>query len=67
MQVFGMHAVGADALDAQFPEFRPFLGKCRFRDCRHLAEPDCAVRAAAGRGDFPAVRLAHYEAIRETL
>ena len=67
MQVFGMHAVGADALDAQFPEFRPFLGKCRFRDCRHLAEPDCAVRAAADRGDFPAVRLAHYEAIRETL
>jgi ribosome biogenesis GTPase len=67
MQVFGMHAVGADALDAQFPEFRPYLDKCRFRDCRHLQEPDCAVRAAAERGDFSPVRLWHYEAIRATL
>ncbi len=67
MQVFGMHAVGADALDAQFPEFRPYLGKCRFRDCRHLHEPDCALHAAAERGDFAPVRLAHYAAIRATL
>jgi len=67
MQVFGMHAVGADALDAQFPEFRPHLGRCRFRDCRHLDEPDCAVHAAATAGDFPAVRLAHYTAIRRSL
>ena len=67
MQVFGMHAVGADALDAQFPEFRPHLGHCRFRDCKHLLEPDCAVRAAAERGDFPAVRLAQYAGIRGSL
>ncbi len=67
MQVFGMHAVGAEALDAQFPEFRPYLGKCRFRDCRHLAEPDCAVRAAAEGGRFAPVRLAHYMAIRQSL
>jgi ribosome biogenesis GTPase len=67
MQVFGMHAVGADALDAQFPEFRPYLGKCRFRDCRHLQEPDCAVRAAAEDGAFSAVRLTHYVRIRRSL
>lgn len=67
MQVFGMHAVGADALDAQFPEFRPHLGRCRFRDCRHLQEPDCAIRAAAERGEFAALRLRHYQAIRSTL
>jgi ribosome biogenesis GTPase len=67
MQVFGMHAVGADALDAQFPEFRPYLGKCRFRDCRHLQEPDCAVRAAAEHGAFAAVRLTHYVRIRRSL
>jgi len=67
MQVFGMHAVGAAVLDAQFPEFRPFLGRCRFRDCRHLEEPDCAVRAAAERGDLPPARLAQYAAIRRSL
>lgn len=67
MQVFGMHAVGASALDAQFPEFRAFLGKCRFRDCRHLEEPDCAVHAAVNSGAVPPARLAQYVAIRRTL
>jgi len=67
MQVFGLHAIPPERLDEQFPEFRPYLGKCRFRDCRHMGEPDCAVFAAAERGDLPAVRLAHYKAIRQTL
>ncbi|MDR3091231.1 MAG: ribosome small subunit-dependent GTPase A [Clostridiales bacterium] len=31
-------------LPGLFPEFRPFLGKCGFRDCRHVNEPGCAVR-----------------------
>jgi ribosome biogenesis GTPase len=43
------------------------LGKCRFRDCRHLQEPDCAVRAAAEDGAFAAVRLTHYVRIRRSL
>ncbi len=29
-----------------FPEFRPYVADCRFRDCLHRDEPDCAVRAA---------------------
>jgi ribosome biogenesis GTPase / thiamine phosphate phosphatase len=33
-----------------FPEMREFLGRCGFNDCRHLAEPRCAVLAAVAAG-----------------
>lgn len=33
-----------------FPELRRFVGDCRFPDCRHDREPDCAVRAALEGG-----------------
>lgn len=33
---------------------------CRFRDCRHEAEPDCAVQAAIAAGTLDAERLAHW-------
>lgn len=39
-----------EELQFAFPEFEPFLGKCRFDDCAHLKEPDCAVTAAVREG-----------------
>ncbi len=33
-----------------FREFEPYLGKCRFVDCAHIAEPDCAVKEHIGEG-----------------
>ncbi|HUK22424.1 MAG TPA: ribosome small subunit-dependent GTPase A [Gemmatimonadales bacterium] len=54
-----------DTLGACFPEFLPFLDRCRFDNCRHLAEPDCAVRAAALAGRFDPDRLGSYERIFE--
>jgi len=33
-------------IDALFPEFEEYLGKCRYADCMHENEPDCAVLAA---------------------
>lgn len=43
-----------------FREFRPYLGLCRFQDCRHLSEPDCAVKAAMRKGLISERRLASY-------
>jgi ribosome biogenesis GTPase len=33
-----------------FPEFRPHLGHCRFDNCRHEAEPGCAIKQAVDKG-----------------
>lgn len=37
---------------AGFVEFRPWLGHCQFRDCRHIDEPGCAITDALARGDI---------------
>jgi ribosome biogenesis GTPase / thiamine phosphate phosphatase len=67
LQEFGLHHLTpADAAHA-FVEFRPSLGHCRFRDCRHTGEPDCAVAAAASRGEIAEQRLASYRRLAEEL
>ncbi len=43
-----------------FREFRPYLGLCRFQDCRHLSEPGCAVKEAMREGAVSERRLASY-------
>lgn len=48
----------AASLARCFPEFP--LGKCRFLDCRHMAEPDCAVRAAMESGEISPARYENY-------
>jgi ribosome biogenesis GTPase len=63
MQLFGLHHVEEDALAHAFAEFRPWLGQCRFRDCRHVSEPGCAVAAACRRGKIGEQRLASYRAL----
>lgn len=47
-------------LERGFREFAPYLGRCRFADCRHLHEPDCAIRAAVAAGDIAAQRLRNF-------
>ena len=49
-----------EELAALFPEFGPFLNRCRFGDCTHRAEPGCAVRDAAERGSIAQSRYASY-------
>jgi ribosome biogenesis GTPase / thiamine phosphate phosphatase len=54
--------VGPD-LSLRFREMLPFIDGCRFRDCLHLDEPECAVRAALDRGEIDPRRYASYERI----
>lgn len=56
----GLWGVPDGLLDSYFVEMIPYIGKCRFRNCWHLAEPDCAVRDAVKAGDIPAQRYASY-------
>jgi ribosome biogenesis GTPase len=50
-----------------FREFIPYLGHCKFRDCKHEQEPGCALREAVERGEIEARRLASYHRIVEQL
>ncbi len=43
-----------------YPDIAARGEQCRFRDCRHDREPDCAVRDAIEQGELPAARLASY-------
>lgn len=58
----GIWNVSAEEMGDCFPEFRPFLGGCRFRGCSHLHEPDCAVRGALEEGKIAASRYESYVA-----
>lgn len=46
-----------------FPEFRPYLGHCRFQPCSHSHEPDCAVKAAVASGAIAEGRYQAYLSI----
>lgn len=50
-----------------FMEFRPFLGLCRFRDCRHQQDPGCALKQAVEEGKIAATRFASYHHIVQSL
>ena len=49
-----------EELDAYFPDIAPFVADCRFSDCTHKVEPECAVRAALRRGDINDHRYESY-------
>ena len=63
----GMWGLDPDALDVCFPELRPYLNQCRFRDCTHAVEPGCAVRAALDAGEISHARWESYLKLRAEL
>jgi ribosome biogenesis GTPase len=63
LQEFGLGHLDRQEIEHAFREFRPFLGQCRFRDCRHDREPDCALIAAVAAGHIDAGRFALYQRI----
>ena len=63
LQEFGLGHLDRQEIEHAFREFRPFLGQCRFRDCRHDREPDCALVAAVAAGQIDARRFALYRRI----
>lgn len=60
---FAPYAPASEAIIAAFPEIAAHLGECRFHDCRHAAEPGCAVKAAAEAGTIAPTRLRNFLAL----
>ena len=46
LRQFGLYHISPSQLASLFPDFRDYLGYCRFRNCLHLHEPGCALRHA---------------------
>ena len=61
LQEFGLHHLSTEQLELAFVEFKPYLGKCRFNNCKHLHEPDCAVLNAVKAGKISPSRLSFYQ------
>jgi ribosome biogenesis GTPase / thiamine phosphate phosphatase len=63
----GLWTLRPEQLDRCFPEFRPLIPHCRFADCQHGTEPDCAVRGAVEQGRISAARHDSYRKLRAEL
>jgi ribosome biogenesis GTPase / thiamine phosphate phosphatase len=67
VRAFGLWGIGPRDLEQAYPEFRRFLGACRFSNCRHEPEPGCALRAAVESGDVSSRRYASFLQLRVEL
>ena len=56
-----------EGLAATFTDIEELATRCRFRDCRHVSEPDCAVRAAVARGELAERRFESWHKLQSEL
>ncbi|MET3134335.1 ribosome biogenesis GTPase [Oxalobacteraceae bacterium GrIS 1.11] len=59
-QEFGLYHLSEGMLERAFREFQPYLGGCKFYNCRHLIEPQCAVLDAVAAGKIARMRHTLY-------
>ncbi len=60
VSVFGLAGITPRELAFGYREFRRFSPLCRFNDCHHQDEPDCAVRQATTQGKISLSRYKRY-------
>ncbi len=64
----GLRGIGlqdaGDGLAAVFADIEALVASCKFTDCRHLTEPDCAVRAALDDGTLPYRRYESWQKLQ---
>jgi ribosome biogenesis GTPase len=66
-QEFGLQHLQPAQLQALMPDVARFTSDCRFHNCTHRQEPDCAVRSAAERGEIAPSRYRIYGEVLEEL
>ncbi len=60
----GLWGVDTENLELYFPEMEPFLGTCRYNDCAHVKESDCAIQRAVESGDIHSERYRSYVVLK---
>ncbi len=63
---FDLWHISKTEVENSFKEFSPFIGKCRFRNCKHRSEPDCAIKEAVSKGLIAGMRLNSFHRITES-
>ncbi|MBY7937761.1 small ribosomal subunit biogenesis GTPase RsgA [Vibrio fluvialis] len=64
---FGLWHLEAEDVTKAFVEFRPYLGGCKFRDCKHGDDPGCLLREAVDKDEISATRFENYHRIIESM
>ena len=64
---FGLWHMTPQELEYGFREIRPLIGHCKFRNCRHMGDPGCALDAAAEAGDISPERLKSFHRILQDM
>jgi ribosome biogenesis GTPase len=64
---FRLSSLSINQLEQGFPEFRPYLGLCRFKNCSHEHEPECAIREAAEQSQINPKRLENFLRLSRTV
>jgi ribosome biogenesis GTPase len=60
----GLYNIEPSEIDGYFPDILPYLGQCKFKNCRHESEPGCAVLKAVEEGDIYFDRYESYLRLR---
>jgi ribosome biogenesis GTPase len=63
VQMFGLHHLSLGEVEAGFIEFAEYMGKCRFHNCSHTHEPNCALLNAVEAGKIDARRMKLFQDI----
>lgn len=64
---FGLWHLEPEEIADAYIEFRPYLGGCKFRDCKHGDDPGCIIRDAVENGDISEQRYDNYHRIIESM
>ena len=67
LQEFGLYHLDVDQLIEYFPELRDSLGKCKFRNCRHINEPGCAIKQLHEHNQIDSLRFNLLQSITSDL
>ena len=65
--IFGLAGLSEAQLAFGYREFQPFISKCRFNDCRHVNDKDCAVRTAVESGEITISRYKRFLKLKEKM
>jgi ribosome biogenesis GTPase len=65
--IFGLAGLSEGQLAWGYREFQPHISKCRFNDCRHVNDKDCAVRLAVEAGKISTERYQRFLKLREKM